>query len=402
MKNATKRYHELDWIRVLAFSLLLFYHVGMVFAGWDFHIMNEQSLPVLKYVMVLINQWRLPLLFVISGAGTAFALRRRSLLQFTGERTRRLLLPVIVGCFFIVPPQIYVEYLHKGTTDLSYVAFQMTVFDMVPYPMGGAFSWHHLWFVVYLFVFCLISLPLLAFIRSQTGADLLERARFWLARSPLHMAAPVVPLVFLNLITRHAWPTTNGLIDDWANFSSSLLLFWLGFLMIGAEPVRQGAERHRRTFLIAALVCFGLEQLMMAQLDRGTMRYAAWYTLSPAYAWSAILTILGYARHYLQHTNRFLRYANEAVYPYYILHQSVMMVIVYLVVPLDLNSWLKLLLVLSGMSVGTGLIYEFGIRRFNLIRPLFGLNPKKIAQPYSARETTCSTRATGERRGVVT
>ena len=372
-----QRFHDMDWLRVLAFMLLMFYHVGMLFVGWDFHVMNAEKMVALQPVMIFMNQWRLPLLFAISGAGTWFALRRRTLARYAGERTQRLLLPLIFGMLFIVPPQIYVEYVLKGKISPGYWDFQMSVFNWVPYPEGGSLSWHHLWFVVYLFVFSLCAIPFFGYLRTGQGRAVLGRFRRFLARQPLSLLALVLPLAAVNMSMNWRWPETHGLIDDPAALLRYFVFFWLGFLVMGDVPIRQAVRKNRHWFLIATAVVFVPERLMVYNLSQDSVWfYLGYHWLRSCYGWFAILTVTGYAAQYLTRSSRFLSYANEAVYPYYILHQSVMMVLAFYIVPLSWPTPVKFMAVLAGMFLGTGLVHEFLIRRFNLIRPLFGMKMK--------------------------
>ncbi|MEM1270777.1 MAG: acyltransferase family protein, partial [Bacteroidota bacterium] len=103
------RRHDLDWLRVICITLLLYYHVGMIFVSWGFHIQSTETSALLEHIMLWMHRWRMPLLFFISGAGTRFALRKRSAGQYLGERWLRLQVPVLFGMFVIVPPQIYIE-----------------------------------------------------------------------------------------------------------------------------------------------------------------------------------------------------------------------------------------------------------------------------------------------------
>jgi len=88
-----QREHGLDWLRVFAFGLLILYHSGMAYVSWPWTVKDTQHSQALEMVMLFFNRWRLPLIFLIAGAGVAFSLRRRSLGQFAGERLRRLALP---------------------------------------------------------------------------------------------------------------------------------------------------------------------------------------------------------------------------------------------------------------------------------------------------------------------
>jgi hypothetical protein len=114
IKSKIMRRHDLDWLRVIVFGLLIFYHVGMFFVPWGFHIKNDIIYSEIRWPMLFVNQWRLPILFVISGMGTYYALSKRSGGQFAKERIQRLLLPLVVGIVLIVPPQVYFERLDRG------------------------------------------------------------------------------------------------------------------------------------------------------------------------------------------------------------------------------------------------------------------------------------------------
>jgi glucan biosynthesis protein C len=117
------RYDFLDWLRVIAIAILLVYHTGMLFVGWDFHIQNPETIDALARPMDFSHRLRMPLLFVIAGAGMWLAARRRSVASLMGERTRRLLVPVVFGMLVIVPPQLYIERLFDGQWTGGYWEF---------------------------------------------------------------------------------------------------------------------------------------------------------------------------------------------------------------------------------------------------------------------------------------
>ena len=101
--TTSNREYGLDWLRVAAFAVLIFYHSGMMFVPWEFHIKNHETRDTLTRIMLFFNRWRLPLLFFISGCGVVFSLRRRELAKFAAERVRRLLIPLVFGMFVIIP-----------------------------------------------------------------------------------------------------------------------------------------------------------------------------------------------------------------------------------------------------------------------------------------------------------
>ena len=164
--TVSNRYDFLDWLRVIAIFVLLFFHTGMIFVGWGWHIENAETLTALQFPMGIAHRLRMPLLFVIAGAGMWFALGNRHGGGMVRERSLRLLLPLVAGMLLIVPPQIYFERLFRGQWDGGYLAFYFErVLQLQPYPKGD-FSWHHLWFVAYLYVYVFLLLPLLLWWRA--------------------------------------------------------------------------------------------------------------------------------------------------------------------------------------------------------------------------------------------
>ena len=142
----TTRRYDIDWLRVLVFGLLIFYHVGMFFVPWGWHIKNNIIYEWPMWPMRFLNQWRLPILFVISGMGTYYALNKRNGWQFAGERIKRLLVPLLFGMAVIVPVQVYAERVVNGQFNGSYFDFWPSQAFEGVYPVGNL-SWHHLWFL---------------------------------------------------------------------------------------------------------------------------------------------------------------------------------------------------------------------------------------------------------------
>src|ERR1700744_5352610 len=74
--QSSERRVDLDWVRIGAFGLLIFYHVGMLYVSWRFHIKSVHRITALEPPMLALNPWRLELLFLVSGAATRFMLRK--------------------------------------------------------------------------------------------------------------------------------------------------------------------------------------------------------------------------------------------------------------------------------------------------------------------------------------
>jgi hypothetical protein len=96
--------------------------------------------------------------------------------------------------------------------------------------------------------------------------------------------------------------------------------------------------------------------------------------------WSIILTVVGYARRYLQYSNKWLSYFTSAVYPFYILHQTIIVATGYYVVQWNAPIAIKLVSLIIICFGLTGLIYHYLIRPFIIPRILYGLKPKQGAK----------------------
>ncbi len=374
--STAPRHYDLDWLRVLAFSLLIFYHTGMFFVSWDWHIKNNVLSETIKFPMIFISQWRMSLLFLISGAGVYFALGRRSGRSFATERTKRILLPLVFGMFVIVPPQIYFERLTQGTT-FSYGNFYKTVFDFIPYP-AGSFSWHHLWYLAYIFAYSLILLPLFLYLRSERSRTVRETIARYLSKPVLLILIPTLWLWVRDYYLDDLWPSTHNFTKDWANHYQYFFIFILGFTLVSHPLYLQVIVAKRKLWLVLALVCVPIAYDDYWNIDPKYVTTAFSMLdefVNAMHRWLWLLTMLGFARYYLNFTNRFLAYANQAVYPFYILHQTIIVTIAYFLIHSQAPVAFKFTVISLGTFVSTALVYELLIRRINILRLLFGLKP---------------------------
>jgi hypothetical protein len=170
-----ERRYDLDWLRVIVFGLLIFYHIGMFFVPWGWHIKNDNIYDWLQIPMLFLNQWRLPVLFVISGMGTRYALSYRNWKTFLSERGSRLLIPLLFGSLVVVAPQVYIERIVNGVDFSSYLDFYPHFFEGI-YPTGNL-SWHHLWFLPYLLVYSIILTPVFIYLRNKPEGQFTIKAK---------------------------------------------------------------------------------------------------------------------------------------------------------------------------------------------------------------------------------
>jgi peptidoglycan/LPS O-acetylase OafA/YrhL len=365
MSNSpTERWDFLDWLRVLAVFLVIFFHTGMIFVGWGWHIVNAETIPSLQWPMDLAHRLRMPLLFVVAGAGVWLALQRRTVGHMVRERTQKLLLPLVVGMFLIVPPQIYYERLLRGQWSADYLTFFLTrVLQFRPYPSGD-FSWHHLWFILYLYVYVLALLPLLLLWKRHTPR---LRPGPW-----LYLLA--LPLGCNEALLRPLFPESHNLVSDWYVFLHYLLLTAYGYLIASVPGSWKWlSEQRGRSLLtgvsVVALLILGFSQHI---IQHGS---AADAVGANVFTWLCVMAFLGYGYRYLAFSNGFLRWAREASYPVYILHQTVIVVIGYYVIQTSWSPWTKYFVILTLTLAACLALYQGCVRRFASLRLAFGLKP---------------------------
>ncbi len=375
-----ERRHEIDWLRVIAFYVLILYHAGMLFVPWGWHVKNPETSEWFETWMAFSSQFRLPLLFIISGIGVYYALGFRSGWTFIKERNRRLLIPLLFGMLVIVPPQIYFERISNGIEFAGYFDFYKTVFELIPYPAGGSFSWHHLWFLPYIFVYSLLCLPLFLFLRSERSKKLKEKMLRCFSR-PGFIYLLGVPLLAIHYLLSWQFPTTHALINDWCNFTYSLVFFLFGFLFVSVPGLWDVIEQQRKvSFKISLVPLFvlvffvwgpGLE-LFDEQAESFFFIYGF---LKITFVTTWLLTIIGYSRRLFNKPGKLLSYASESVYPFYILHQTITITAGHYLASWQIGIVSKFIVVVIITFAGCFIIYELLIKRFNITRLLFGLKP---------------------------
>ena len=336
----------------------------------------------MEEVMRWLHRWRMPLLFFISGAGTFFALRKRTFGAYAGERVRRLFVPLVFGMFVIVPPQIYIDWLFRGRFTGSYPAFYPNVFGFEPYHdggTGGAFSWHHLWFICYLFFYSLLSIPLFRWLQRDAGQRFTDQVGRLIAR-PGGAVSLLSILILSQVVLKPYFPEeTHGLTDDWAYFVKNLILFWFGYVLVSRRPFWQALTDQRRIFFVGTLICtlilYGLRAIWGQHLIDDTPWLDVVYSInSDCLTWFSVLMTIGYGYRYLNVDKPILKHLNEAVYPFYILHQTVIVLIGYYVLTrTSLGVYAGFLVVSLSSLVICVVIYVAGIRPFSVTRLLFGM-----------------------------
>ncbi|MEE8605250.1 MAG: acyltransferase family protein [Candidatus Aminicenantaceae bacterium] len=378
MMNNQERRYDIDWLRVLAMFSVFLFHCARYFDHEGWHVKNPQlGLGFSVFVGILV-QWIMPIFFVLSGMSSRFALNFRSGGQYLGERFKRLFIPLVFGIFILIPPQVYIERFTNDQFSGSFLQFFPHYFDGW-YGFSGNFAWMglHLWFLLILFLFSLLTLPLLlAFKREGANRQLKRLSSFFEMSGVILLLA--IPLALMEFLF-HPDGLGQRNFGGW-NVFVYLVFFLFGYLLASDERYKRSLEKQRVIFLalaaITTLVGFYLRR-SGAYPSFGSLDYF-WLSLLRTFnSWVWILAILGLGSRHLTFRNRLLKYANVAVLPFYILHQSVIVVFGFFFIDWSAALMLKYLVLSTVSFITIMLIYELLVKRFGPLRFLFGMKRKK-------------------------
>ena len=374
---SVSRRADLDWLRVLAFGLLIFYHAGMAWSGWSWHITSTDTIDWLREGMRFVNRWRMPLIFVVSGGAIMLALGTRSAGAFAVDRVKRLGVPLLFAMAVIVPPQVYLERLYRGQFTGSFLEWLPQAFAGGAYPNGNI-SWHHLWFLAYVLVLTFVLLPVFLWMRSPRGRQLFSAAGRSAARLGLQWLM-VLPLGASSLWLAPVSHNTNGLIGDWHGLVYNGALLLCGAFLFGSADLLAALNRQRWLSFAVGIAAFAVLKVLFFDgavrpaITAGDRPLFAFLSALNTMAW--LFAILGFANRHLTKRPAFLGEATEAVYPFYILHQTVTVIVVYWLLRQGVAPVGGFVLAVLATFVGTAAIYVGLVRPLWFLRPLFGLKP---------------------------
>jgi peptidoglycan/LPS O-acetylase OafA/YrhL len=386
---ADGRRSDLDWLRVIATIGVFLLHCLKFFDPLDWEVKNNILSQAVLLPLLFLLQWLMPLFVLLSGMSISLGLRAKGPAGFARSRVRRILLPyATVGLLLVIPPQVYVRYVsHGGTVPAGGIRALALQYLRESHILGDGYPWlalpqMHLWYLLWLFVFTMALLPLFASARRCVRSDAPSGA---LMRSFLRRPGAVL-LFFLPVAVLTSLLDPSRPLGQLTSFGGWPLLVYPLFLMLGycaeaIEGFEEAMARHRQAALIVALLSLppflaaALVMLGGRGFQFGTAGFVILCLLRSLNAWAMLVALLGYGISSLRFSNAFLRYASEATLPFYIIHQTVIVLIGYAVAadPVAWGAKLFFLVVLS--FIATAATYDLLVRRTNITRFFFGLKP---------------------------
>jgi hypothetical protein len=367
------RRYDLDWIRVFGIFILFIFNTAMIFVLWPYHIKNNTTNIFLTLLNIFIGIWYMPIMFFVAGASAWFSLTFRNTMEFLSERFFRLIIPLIFGILVIIPPQVYYERMFEKVLYDSFWEFYPFFFQGF-YPEGN-FSWHHLWFIAYLFVISFITIPVTRIIDTRrTSPWICQLAIF--SNRPGGILLFGLPMALSEAFLRPYFPQgIKDIIHDWANISFYSICFIYGYLMISDIRFGTAINRHRRiAMVLGTIFTIIISYYSIARTHLVSHSYTMFFHfLCGLNIWFWLIAILAYVRESFSHDSPILRYLNKAVLPVFMMHQTCVIVLGYHIIMMDMSVFGKFCVILIGSLILTFSIYEGFIRRFNLFNYIFGI-----------------------------
>lgn len=383
-----ERRYDIDWLRVLVMLAVFFFHCARFFGGGRWHLNNDEESIVAHFFVGWLDMWFMPLFFLLSGVGSWYALRSRSNGQYLWERVKRILVPLYtVGMFLLLPIQYYFEIYsnegYRGTfwamlpryfSGLTHISLDWPG-NLLPFPFSG-----HLWFLLYLFLISLLALPLLRFLRSEQGLRLIDRMAGWCDRRG-GIFLFLIPVLLIRVGLRSIF----GGEHTWADFFEFVLYFVIGYLLPADPRFTASIKRNGWICLPLGLISFGVEGYFVLGLGYNypggepfSLMFVLFESVMSLGRWSWMVFVLSLGAKYLTFNHKVLSYANEAVLPFYIFHQTIILCVGWFVIPWNMGVLPKYLVIVVASFTVIMALYELFVRRFNGVRFFFGMRPKRV------------------------
>ena len=258
----------------------------------------------------------------------------------------------------------------------------------------GLLTWNHLWFLPYLFVysaFILLFFPLIRFVEVRALRVLDSLALFSV------LVVTIMTAIWLEL--RVAYPTSHDLLNDWYSHAKYFFVMLVGIVVALRPALYAAIMRSRYVSLTIAIVLYSV-----IILDRHDLLGPTGQLMesSPGFRvlvgvivvlnhWAWLAAILGFGRKYLSNPSKVVSYLNKGVLPYYMVHQTIIVVAAFFLSSRVSSTLGEFILITLITVVGCALTYEVA-KRFLILRFLFGL--KLNTSPHSSlatqREVKCA------------
>ena len=366
-----ERRYDIDWLRIITIFLVFIYHCSRFFDlnEWNIKVpINKRDLGVTLFFNFL-GGIGMPLFFIISGMATFYFLGFVKAGLYTKARFVRLMIPFLFGLFTHISIQVYLDRVSHGLYTGNFFEFYFTQYYNGLYGYGGNFPWtgFHLWFLVLLFIFSLVTFKPFVFLRKEENQERISKiATFFNKPGTLYLL--IIPVLIIELFNPLS---ILGKFGGY-NLFSQLTFYIIGFILAFNKKFKESIEKHG----LAAFI-IGIAMTILLLVERLLIRNdLLFWLLGLIYVWSWLIVILGLGSKHLNRDHKSRKFLNDIVMPFYVLHQTIIVIIGFFIVQLDMIILLKYLII-SGVSFGIVIGLVLIIKKLNILRFLFGMSLKK-------------------------
>jgi len=374
------RRYDNDWLTVLAVLTIFSFHCARFFDDRYWHVKNNQLDDGLTLFVSVVAQWIMPLFFLLSGINSYYSLGSRTSGRYIRNRFKRLVIPLIFGTFvLLIPVQVWIERVSHAQFDGSFIEFYPYYFKGF-YAFGGNFAWMglHLWYLEVLFIFSLLTFPFFILLKKARGQEIISGAAAFFEKTGAILLLGI-PLFIMELLVNLQLKGVG--MRDFGGWSlpSYLIVFVTGFLIAFDLRYREAMEKSRYISLAMGLLTTSLMFFFPIDLAPfgNFVEYSVTVFARSFNSWFWLVAILGFGSKYLNFNNNVLKYAREAVLPFYILHQTVIVIIGFYIANWETGVMAKYLTLSTLSFTMIMAIYELLIKRINVLRFLFGMKVNK-------------------------
>ena len=376
-----KRRYDLDWLRIAAFGLLILFHCGMFYTeNWGWHVKSNYQSQTLESIMLLVEPWRMGVLWLIAGISIKFIMAKVSVWRFISIRSFRLLLPLLFGILVIVPPQLYIEMTHNGDLNMNYWQFlteffatDSNIFEKYQSGIWPHIDVNHLWFIRSLWQYSLVILCLLPILNCK----FVNQAVNWLFSKNLVLITMAFTLPLFIIQVNWDLDTVRYPVG----FTLILYGYLIGWHKIFWQKIAQNLKPFIYTFLVCYVILIVFYNSVWLDIIKSDQTSEEWLIMLGLFNYSLLRVIGAFmvfaiAYKYFNLPSKKLSYLNDAVYPFYILHQTLIVVFGYQLSQFNLGPMLEPIMLILLTIFGCLIAFEV-IRRIDILRPLFGLKVNK-------------------------
>lgn len=344
-----KRLYYIDWLRVLVVLALIPFHASLTYLRYGIVYIKEpvSGLAALPFLIIEVplGDFFMTLMFFVSGVASFYSFKNRGAGIYIGERAQKLMFSFGLGYFLLCPVMSYIQAIYEGFHG-GFISFLPHFFWYDPFHYHG---YGHLWFLLYLFVFSLICVPLFRRWQRQRNESRIGRIGAFLSQGN-RLLLPISFIILLELYLRPLYhPDAFIIVGDWANVTVYLSLFIFGYVYAAdARIQRKVNEYFKPSMVFGALSLATLYYVninsQMFYSDAAHLT-SLWVLAKGVYECAGIIFLLNFGRLYLNRKSRVLGYLNRESFKIYVFHYLPVNFFTWLFMDFEAHIFVKFLLV---------------------------------------------------------